>query len=1073
MDGFVRFIEYFVIERGVPIMLVEAKLGHLIETLEELVKVDETFITASPLLSANIQYQELEDLDEDEIEIIDKPENPSMSVKLCKGYQLPIPDDRSPHLCYPFSLHDHMSLPWDYTVKNGIMVLYARSCPSKVRKGHMSCDACQSLAENSVIQGIVQRIESGIHESTPRPFYTLQHAFELLDRKSAQIDFLRLQGLNQARRLISQAAALADHKRFMVAIGSGSFERVDRLVRIALEQRRGIRGILTLYMAAAKKIYKPKSYSEEDEMRGLLLWRLGGNQIAHIAHLALSLPSLTTLRNRTITIPIIPSNGSPQIDEIRKNVRATLEPVKEILAKERPVHQVLMFDEIATEKRIRWDQKSNLFLGVCREHAHRVSLEFTTEQDMEEVFHAIDDGEIHVAAEATIGALGILSDNHRLYPARGILISGDCKRETGIEHAKIIQTAIDAMNSEKPFTNLRIVSIASDGETRRGSAFVSLTFRYDLSEESPIFPLISPLRFMNILVGKDEVTADKDWKHVHKRLRNLLLRQRGIIVNSIRITPDVIKLHLKSEGHSAEHVHSLFNPDDQQDVKLAFDLLKDIWSLGPVLGEKHSPGFVNARNALHVLGTFLYHIVFPYICVDLTLSEQIEHLSAAAHLGLILYRQAKKAFLPTLLYTDIMIMIKNAIFCIAKAKVDDPDGSFWLMLLGTDRLETLFGILRTMVGSDANLDILQLVQRITGTTEVANILAKYPQWDRGPRRLHLPALTRDAKQLPDATDHIKPSSWRGDVSVKSVSLLTSWRRGRRIIENMSPAFASILAEVDDCRGADILCPFGVLLFDVPLDDDDLDETLEIEDDLTDKSPDLAIPNDRVEVEDAITEEGTDTPSALGQKPFDLSIEVDGKRISKARALSLRSKYHKKPSSTDRLKRVQEMERYTQSPLAATHIGSEFGGNLVIHDPVVTLATCEGKLWLCVAEVNGLKFKSEPVDQLPISHLSEPSAVVSCQLLGLRPTTQNDDPSQKFDWRTFILPVEKTFSVSGHLIQCVDPDMSIAETLKSYYLFQTHTLLALTTAIHGSLQSRDLKGAPFIQRTKDFPYRESS
>ena len=120
------------------------------------------------------------------------------------------------------------------------------------------------------------------------------------------------------------------------------------------------------------------------------------------------------------------------------------------------------------------------------------------------------------------------------------------------------------------------------------------------------------------------------------------------------------------------------------------------------------------------------------LCRPLSLSEQIEHLSATAHLAIILYRLAGKDFIPTNLYIDLMIMIKNFLFCVAKAKIDDPDGEFWLILLGTDQLKELFGILRTMVGNDANLDILQLVSRLSGTTEVANILAKYPQWDRLP-----------------------------------------------------------------------------------------------------------------------------------------------------------------------------------------------------------------------------------------------------------------------------------------------------------------------------------------------------
>jgi hypothetical protein len=69
----------------------------------------------------------------------------------------------------------------------------------------------------------------------------------------------------------------------------------------------------------------------------------------------------------------------------------------------------------------------------------------------------------------------------------------------------------------------------------------------------------------------------------------------------------------------------------------------------------------------------LYYMIFPYLCVDLSLSEQVKHLSATAHLALALYKMARKDFIPTNLYIDLIIMIKNVLFCIAKAKVDDPN----------------------------------------------------------------------------------------------------------------------------------------------------------------------------------------------------------------------------------------------------------------------------------------------------------------------------------------------------------------------------------------------------------------
>ena len=63
------------------------------------------------------------------------------------------------------------------------------------------------------------------------------------------------------------------------------------------------------------------------------------------------------------------------------------------------VHAVLMFDELATEKRIRWDPRTNNFLGVCRAHAHKTSTEFVNADDMEELFHNLDNGDIHYAGE--------------------------------------------------------------------------------------------------------------------------------------------------------------------------------------------------------------------------------------------------------------------------------------------------------------------------------------------------------------------------------------------------------------------------------------------------------------------------------------------------------------------------------------------------------------------------------------------------------------------------------------------------------------------------------------------------
>ena len=106
------------------------------------------------------------------------------------------------------------------------------------------------------------------------------------------------------------------------------------------------------------------------------------------------------------------------------------------------------------------------------------------------------------------------------------------------------------------------------------------------------------------------------------------------------------------------------------------------------------PGFLEVWRAFKLLGSRFWHLVVPFIQISLSLCEQLTHLSATAHLATFLYvsGDAQSRALPSLTYKDIILIVKNTFFCIAKAKLQDPKGSFWLILLGTDRLESTFGL---------------------------------------------------------------------------------------------------------------------------------------------------------------------------------------------------------------------------------------------------------------------------------------------------------------------------------------------------------------------------------------------
>src|ERR1700678_3682331 len=83
------------------------------------------------------------------------------------------------------------------------------------------------------------------------------------------------------------------------------------------------------------------------------------------------------------------------------NIQASFDSVLDVVqGRGQILRAVLMFDEIAAEKRIRLDRNQQYFLGVCREHGHKkVSLEFVNGGDLKELFQALDDGDVHFAAE--------------------------------------------------------------------------------------------------------------------------------------------------------------------------------------------------------------------------------------------------------------------------------------------------------------------------------------------------------------------------------------------------------------------------------------------------------------------------------------------------------------------------------------------------------------------------------------------------------------------------------------------------------------------------------------------------
>ena len=81
----------------------------------------------------------------------------------------------------------------------------------------------------------------------------------------------------------------------------------------------------------------------------------------------------------------------------------------------------------------------------------------------------------------------------------------------------------------------------------------------------------------------------KDFEHIIKHQQNVFMCSRGVEILSFCITPSILRSHLESNGVSTPCLQSLLNPNDKQDVILAYSLLKEIYLVASPSGCKLQP----------------------------------------------------------------------------------------------------------------------------------------------------------------------------------------------------------------------------------------------------------------------------------------------------------------------------------------------------------------------------------------------------------------------------------------------------------------------------------------------------
>jgi hypothetical protein len=327
-------------------------------------------------------------------------------------------------------------------------------------------------------------------------------------------------------------------------------------------------------------------------------------------------------------------------------------------------------------------------------------------------------------------------------------------------------------------------------------------------------------------------------------------------------------------------------------------------------------------------------------------------------------------------------------------------------------------------------------------------------------------LSKEGLVIHKHVDHINPASWHGSMKVSQMVLQTCWKLGRMHIEKDFPFLAGILKNVTD-QSFDIFSPLGKNLVKGPCDPDDYNDTVEG----LDSDGSLSGPPPASDLEDTVAEENP----AGKHSPF---FELDGKQIYKAQYLNQAFTSYKKTGSTEHLKRVTNIQRYAakaSDPYSGIlERDPTSGKNQVQMDsPVASLVQCDGRVFLCIGEVNDITVDTQHTNHVAVEYLTEPSVFVSYQMLYLVPATVDDDTNLKHDWQWSGKCAGSSNRVLDCLVQPINPSLSTCELRNPFYLFESSVLMAVRVTIFERLESRQGNLLTEVRMSGRFPYREDT
>ena len=627
---------------------------------------------------------------------------------------------------------------------------------------------CSDLIYNKSFKDLAERcskpIEDMLHYNAKYlTHHQLSEKCTLMERKHND---LKLEGLNNQRKIDRLSKCISFHQRLVSLIASNDVPNLKSLINVALKNQRSIHYIVSKVIDAIDGVYKARPTEKQKDLAFLVL-KIGGPSLLDICHKANLLPSVSTAYRIAQKIKKFSSPITWSVKEcFQENIDDSIVNSFAISVKS---------DETFVTARPRYDERSNQIQGICYQHGAKNEhlLRFESFQEAQNIQEAVNNGTIHIPKDCLVVGLNHLDEKAAV---KALLCWPTCCKDDYDGTRKIFQAISDEVYQR---CGKNVMNICTDGDGVRRQVVRDMMC-YPVDETTPVGEIISKLAFVDRECGKRQETVSFDPKHLVKRLWHAFVNQSISLSGITILREDLKQLLLLHNDIQPLPLERLIHPTDKQNVASAtkFCLLFMEVVNDPSTSSSWPFRLQTIKAELRLLSTVMKGMLSFFVYTDASLVDQLESISEAAHTLLGLYQMSDLPVIANQLYYDLQSTFVDALFCGVKASIYFPDKPLYLVQNGTDPLERTFARGRMVLNNQTD-DALSLTNALSTIEEVDSVLTeKHPEWQH---------KTRAGKRV--ALDYSNPAAWKADkLMAFQTDIASVWNVGKL------NAFSNLLKE---------------------------------------------------------------------------------------------------------------------------------------------------------------------------------------------------------------------------------------------------------------------------------------